>query len=234
MRADAGKKGELFDDWPDRYDRWFETEIGRLVKHYEAELLHELLAPRPGDFLLDVGCGTGIFTESVLAAGAEVLGLDISLPMVAAAANRYRAQRFTPVVGNMLTLPYASGSFDKVYSMTAIEFVDNAQAAVAELQRVTRNGGTVVITTLNRLSPWAERRLKKGEEGHDLFQSMVFRSPAEMRRLAPGGATLKTAIHFDKDENPVQARQIEAHAQRKALETGAFMALSWTKNYEQY
>lgn len=234
MQADPVKKGELFDDWPDRYDRWFETETGRLVKHYEAELLQELLNPCPGDFLLDVGCGTGIFTEAILAAGAEVLGLDISLPMVAAAALRYHDRRFIPVVGNMLTLPYASGSFDKVYSMTAIEFVDNAQAAVAELQRVTRSGGTIVITTLNRLSPWAERRLKKGEEGHDLFQSMVFRSPAEMRRLAPEGATVKTAIHFSKDEDPVQARQIEARAQKEALETGAFLALSWKKNYENY
>ncbi len=231
MQADVNKGRELFDDWPDRYDRWFETEIGRLVKEYETELLHELLDPQPGDLLLDVGCGTGVFTDPILSCGAEVVGLDISFPMISTAAGRFHSQRFFPLAGDMLALPFASGSFDKVYSMTAIEFVDNAEAAVAELQRVTKAGGTVVLTTLNRLSPWAERRLKKGDEGHDLFQSMVFRSPAEMRRLAPDGATVKTVIHFQKNDNPVQARQIETRSQAEGKETGAFLAVSWTNNY---
>ncbi|MEJ2057363.1 MAG: class I SAM-dependent methyltransferase [Desulfofustis sp.] len=229
MQADSNKGRELFDDWPRRYDRWFETETGRLVKHYEAELLHTMLDPRPGDYLLDVGCGTGIFTASILAHRAAVVGLDLSLPMISAAAKRFRAQSFSPMVGNMLALPFASGSFDKVFSMTAIEFVANGQAAVAELERVTKNGGTIVLTTLNRLSPWAERRLKKAEEGHELFKSMIFRSPAEIRRMVPEGAAVKTAIHFQKKEDPVQAQRIEAEAQSMGLETGAFLAVSWTK-----
>lgn len=229
MQPDSNKGRELFDDWPERYERWFETEIGKLVKHYEAEMLHELLDPRPGDYLLDVGCGTGVFTESILAQGAEIVGFDLSLPMVSAAAQRFRAHPFYPMVGNMLALPFASGSFDKVFSMTAIEFVVNGQAAVAELERVTKNGGRIVITTLNRLSPWADRRLEKGEEGHELFKSMIFRSPAEMRRLVPEGASVKTAIHFQKKEQPARAPQVEADAQRKKLETGAFLAVSWKK-----
>jgi len=231
MQAEVNKDGTLFDDWPERYDQWFETPIGKLVRNYEADLLHELLDPKPGEFLLDVGCGTGIFTGSILSSGAEVVGLDISIPMVARAVSRFQGQRFSPLAGNMLSLPFASGSFDKVYSMTALEFVDNAQAAVAELQRVTRTGGIIVLTTLNRLSPWAERRLKAGDEGHELFQSMVFRSPAEIRRLIPKGAKLKTAIHFMKNEDPVRARQIEAQSQAENFETGAFLAVSWIKNY---
>lgn len=230
MQADANKGGRLFDEWPDRYDQWFETPIGQLVREYEAELLHELLDPRPGDFLLDVGCGTGIFTGSILSSGAEVVGLDISIPMLSRARNRFRQQRFRPMAGNMLTLPFANESFDKVYSMTALEFVDNAQGAIGELERVTKAGGLIVMSTLNRLSPWAERRLKAGDEGHELFQSMVFRSPAEIRRLIPSGAKLKTAIHFQKDDDPVRARQIETLSQAENSETGAFLAVSWTKN----
>ncbi|MGI9537494.1 MAG: class I SAM-dependent methyltransferase [Desulfocapsaceae bacterium] len=231
IQADENKGGTLFDEWPDRYDQWFETPIGRLVREYEAELLHELLDPKPGEFLLDVGCGTGIFTGSILSTGAVVVGLDISIPMVARASSRFQRQPFSPLAGNMLTLPFASGSFDKVYSMTALEFVDDAQAAVAELQRVTKAGGNIVLTTLNRHSPWAERRLKAGDEGHELFQSMVFRSPAEIRRLIPEGAKLKTAIHFQKNEDTVRARQIEVQAQADNSETGAFLAVSWMKNH---
>lgn len=222
---------ELFDDWPDRYDQWFTTPIGSLIKEYETQLLLQLLDPQPGEFLLDVGCGTGIFTGSVLSSGAQIIGLDISMPMLARAAGLFKRQQFAPLVGSMLALPFANGSFDKVYSMTALEFVDNAQSAFAELQRVTRTGGSIVVTTLNRLSPWAERRLKKADQGHELFQSMVFRSPTEIRRLAPAGATVKTAIHFEKHEDPVRARQIEARSQAEGSETGAFLAVSWIKNY---
>ena len=224
-------KGGLFDDWPERYDQWFATPIGKLVQEYEAALLQEMLDPQPGELLLDVGCGTGIFTGAVLASGAAVVGLDISIPMVARAGHRFRAERFTPLAGNMLTLPFASGSFDKVYSMTALEFVDNAPAAVAELERVTKAGGVIVMSTLNRLSPWAERRLKAGEQGHELFRSMIFRSPAEIRRLLPADAELKTAIHFEKHEDPVRARRIEARLQAEKAETGAFIAAAWTKNH---
>ena len=143
MQADVNKGGTLFDEWPDRYDQWFETPIGKLVRECEADLLQELLDPKPGEILLDVGCGTGIFTGSILSSGAEVIGLDISIPMLSRAFSRFQKQRFSPLAGNMLTLPFASGSFDKVYSMTALEFVDNAQAAVAELQRVTRSRGNI-------------------------------------------------------------------------------------------
>ncbi len=131
----------------------------------------------------------------------------------------------------MLALPFASGSFDKVYSMTALEFVDNAQAAVADLERVTKGGGGIVLSTLNRLSPWAGRRLRAGDEGHELFKSMTFRSPTEIREVLPADAALKTAIHFMKNEDPVQARKIETRYQGKDPETGAFLAAAWTKNH---
>ena len=223
------QKGGLFDDWPERYDQWFETPIGKLVREYETELLLELLAPQPGELLLDVGCGTGIFTEPILSSDTAVVGLDISMPMLVKAANRFQGKKFIPLTGNMLALPFASGSFDKVYSMTALEFVDNAQAAVAELERVTKGGGVIVMSTLNRLSPWAERRLRAGDEGHELFKSMIFRSPAEIRRLLPAGANLKTAIHFEKNEDPLQAREVEAQCREENAETGAFLAVAWTK-----
>ncbi|MBT8347458.1 MAG: methyltransferase domain-containing protein [Desulfofustis sp.] len=230
MQVGPNKIG-LFDDWPERYDQWFETPIGELVREYEAELLHQLLDPQTGEFILDVGCGTGIFTSPVLSSGAEIVGLDISFPMISRASGRFHGKRFVPLAGNMLALPFANGSFDKVYSMTALEFVDNAQAAVAELERVTKGGGVIVMSTLNRLSPWAERRLRAGEEGHELFKSMVFRSPTEIRELLPADATLKTAIHFMKNEDPVQAREIETRYQAEDAETGAFLAAAWRKNH---
>jgi hypothetical protein len=48
-------RDNLFDDWPDRYDDWFQTPIGSLVKQYECDLLLELLQPLRGETILDVG-----------------------------------------------------------------------------------------------------------------------------------------------------------------------------------
>jgi ubiquinone/menaquinone biosynthesis C-methylase UbiE len=56
----------LFDEWPEKYDQWFETPIGTLVKKYENQLLLDLLQPRRGEMILDVGCGTGVFTLNIL------------------------------------------------------------------------------------------------------------------------------------------------------------------------
>lgn len=233
MQADGTKSGELFDDWPDRYNQWFETPIGRLVKRYEAELLRQMLRPQKNDYLLDVGCGTGVFTRDVLAVGASVVGLDISRPMLSAACKEFNEQIFSPILASMERLPFASGSFDKVYSMTALEFVDNARLAVAELSRVTKTGGVVVLSTLNSLSPWARRRRLKAQQGHSIFENMILRSPDQMRRLVPDGAVIKTAIHFSKDEDPLAVPRIEAEGQAENLDTGAFIAVCWTNTLQK-
>jgi len=223
-------EGELFDDWPEQYDTWFATPIGALVKDYETELLLDMLKPRPKENILDVGCGTGVFTEKVLSFNSRVIGLDISIPMLQSALRKSGDSCFSGTVGDMSRLPFADESFDKVYSMTAMEFVDDASLAIRELDRVTRPGGTVVLTTLNSLGPWAERRKVKAREGHSLFSHMTFRSPEEMMRLAPAASTARTAIHFLKDDDPVYARQKEAQGQAENRDTGAFVALAWNKD----
>ncbi len=219
----------LFDEWPDRYDNWFTTPVGKLVKKYEVELLLEMLTPRQGECILDVGCGTGLFSMDVLSCGARIVGLDISHPMLVRAADKTADNQFAGVVGDMVSLPFPDESFDKVFSMTAIEFVADAKQAVAELNRVVHRGGTVVLTSLNSLSPWADRRGQEAENGHTLFQNITFRSPDELMDLAPGESKLKTAIHFLKSEDPEKAEEIEREGALQGKDTGAFVALTWHK-----
>ena len=221
--------GRLFDEWPEKYDRWFETPIGALVKKYETDLFLDLLQPHPGDSILDVGCGTGVFTLNILAAGAYVTGLDISIPMLKRAEYKTKGYPFRTVAGDMSFLPFADKCFDKVISMTALEFIADGRQAVADLFRVTRKGGVVVVTTLNSLSPWAARRKKAADKGHSLFERMIFRSPDEMRAIAPVEGLVKTAIHFKNDDDPERAPEIEHEGQQGNLDTGAFLAARWEK-----
>ena len=222
-------QSRLFDKWPDRYDDWFQTPIGALVKRYECELLLEFLQPHPGETILDVGCGTGVFSLDILSSGPRIVGLEISQPMLMRARQKAQGYPFLPVIGNMMFLPFADGVFSKTVSVTALEFVQDAAAAIGELFRVTQKGGTIVVTTLNSLSPWAARRKKKAVKGHRLFQKIFFRSPDEMRDIAPVDGVVKTAIHFAKETDPKLVPEIEKEGQALNLDTGAFLAVRWVK-----
>ncbi len=229
MSDDQEVQARLFDEWPEKYDQWFETPIGTLVKKYENQLLLDLLQPRRGEIILDVGCGTGVFTLNILGLGTRVIGLDISQPMLVRASQKTGKYPFRGVAADMISLPFANECFDRVVSMTALEFTADGKGAVSELFRVTRKGGVVVVTTLNSLSPWAIRRKKAADRGHSLFEQMIFRSPDDLRALVPVDGTVKTAIHFLKDDDPQRAPEIERDGQKQGLDTGAFVAARWVK-----
>jgi ubiquinone/menaquinone biosynthesis C-methylase UbiE len=220
---------EIFDDWSEKYDQWFETPMGRLIKGYESELILRMLTPSRGEIVLDAGCGTGVFTTHICETGARVVGLELSRPMLSRAAFKNKGMPFFSVQGDMKRLPFADDSFDKAVSITAIEFMEEAEVAVEEMFRVTRPGGIIVVATLNSLSPWASRREEKGKKGHPIFKHIVFRSPEEMAALSPAQGMIQTAIHFKKDDDLALATEIEIEGRKKGLNTGAFLAARWIK-----
>jgi ubiquinone/menaquinone biosynthesis C-methylase UbiE len=220
----------LFDEWPERYEQWFTTPIGKLVKAKEAELVLRLLDLKPGEKILDAGCGTGIFTLDYLERGAEVVGLDISRPMLRMAGAKAAGYSFDAIRGDMLYLSFKAGAFDRVVSVTALEFIEDGRRAVAELFRVTRPGGRVVVATLNSLSPWAARRRAKTQKGQrHILEQAFFRSPEELLACSPLKGLAETCIHFQKDDAPDQALVIEEQGRSRSWNTGAFVAACWDK-----
>jgi ubiquinone/menaquinone biosynthesis C-methylase UbiE len=220
---------EIFDPWSEKYDQWFETPMGRLVKCYEGQLILRMLKPSRGDFILDAGCGTGVFTVHILERDARVVGLELSRPMLTRSMFKSKGRRFISVQGDMRNLPFADGSFDRAVSITAIEFIENAKVAVEEIFRVTKPGGTIVVATLNSLSPWADRRKEAGKKGHPIFRHALFRSPEEIAGLSPVKGLVQTAIHFQKTDDLDLAQKIESEGRERGLNTGAFLAARWIK-----
>lgn len=203
--------------------------MGALVKKYESELLLDLLRPKHKEIILDAGCGTGVFTLDILSSGPHVIGLDISLPMLIRAGQKAKGYPFQILLGDILSLPFPENFFDRVVSVTALEFITDAKGAIRELFRVTKKRGCIVVATLNSLSPWASRRKAEVKKRHPLFEKAIFRSPDELLSLVSVEGIVRTAIHFQKEDAPESVPEIEREGRLGGLNTGAFVAARWIK-----
>lgn len=110
--------------------------------------------PRPGERILDLAAGTGTSSAPFAAAGAHVVPCDFSLGMLAAGKARRPDLAFT--AGDALRLPFADGSFDAVTISFGLRNVARTTDALAELLRVTRPGGRLVVCEFSTptFRPW--------------------------------------------------------------------------------
>ncbi len=136
---------------PRQYDdlagEWWRPGGAFEILHWLAESRARLVPPasRPGAVLADVGCGAGLLAPHVRGRGYRHVGVDLTRSALAQAADR----GVVPVNGDAGALPLADGAADVVVAGELLEHVPDLPAAVAELCRVLRPGGLLVLDTLN-------------------------------------------------------------------------------------
>jgi SAM-dependent methyltransferase len=112
-------------------------------------LVHDALGAAAGERILDVGCGPGFYVAEILERvgdGGRVAGVDSSPAMLALAARRVAAHENVELrEGGATALPFPDASFDAALSVQVLEYVDDVSAAIAELHRVIRPGGRLVV-----------------------------------------------------------------------------------------
>ena len=101
----------------------------------------DLLAPQPGERILDAGCGTGQLTNEIAQSGARVLGVDSSETMIGQARSNYPALEFSRA--DVRELPFR-GEFDAVFSNAVLHWVKEADEAAAGVARALKRGGRFV------------------------------------------------------------------------------------------
>lgn len=142
------------DRWSALYD---EEEDPRRAYNFvvRRERVKELCADaaRPGARVLDIGCGTAIMAPYFLAKDCEYHGCDISPQMIDTARARVSSDRASFSVGDIEAgLDFPDGHFDVVVGLGLLEYLDDPGPAAAEMARLTRPGGAIIVSTPCRRS----------------------------------------------------------------------------------
>ena len=103
----------------------------------------KIIDPRPGMKILDLAAGTGSSSEPLAKAGADVIPADFSEGMLAAGRKARPTLAFTKA--DALNLPFKDGEFDLVTISFGLRNTQNTERALAEMLRVTKSGGQIVI-----------------------------------------------------------------------------------------
>jgi SAM-dependent methyltransferase len=128
---------------------WMSGDYGHFAKYLEPGALDFLarLAVAPGTRMLDVACGAGQIAIPAARAGARVTGVDIASNLIEQARERAAAEgvevRFDE--GDAEMLPYGDAEFDLVVSLIGAMFAPRPESVAAELVRVCRPGGRIVM-----------------------------------------------------------------------------------------
>lgn len=105
-----------------------------------------------GKRVLEIGCGRGLFARYLADQGAELVAADFSPAAIAHARVRLQSHHADVIVADVQAIPFADGTFDVVISQETLEHVPDPDKGLAELVRVTKLGGTLIVTTPNYMN----------------------------------------------------------------------------------
>lgn len=149
------------------------------------DVFRDWLAPRPGLRWIDIGCGSGAFTELLIdrCAPAEVYGIDPSAEQLAFARARSGARMVAFGHGDAMALPFPENRFDAAVMALVIFFVPDPVKGVAEMVRVVVPGGLVATYAWDMPGGGFPMGLVQAE-----MRTMGLNPPlpAELRRIADG------------------------------------------------
>jgi demethylmenaquinone methyltransferase / 2-methoxy-6-polyprenyl-1,4-benzoquinol methylase len=138
---------ELFAPLPDRYDRLAELLSLGQNRRWRRAMVDRIVPTHPG-LVLDVASGpAGVALELADRTGARVVGIDLTLDMLRQGRRtvdaRGKADQIQLVAGRAEQMPFADGTFDALTFTYLLRYVDDPQATLTELARVTKPGATV-------------------------------------------------------------------------------------------
>ena len=150
-RADLNKEPDdvsgMFDQVAPGYDRTNAVlSVGNTVLWRIATA--RAVDPKPGERILDIACGTGTSTLPLAKSGATVVGVDFSPEMIAEAGRKHPRIEFRQA--DAMKLPFGDDEFDAVTISFGLRNVQDPKQALAEMYRVLKPGGRLVICEFSK------------------------------------------------------------------------------------
>ncbi|PSQ25653.1 SAM-dependent methyltransferase [Halobacteriales archaeon QS_9_68_17] len=141
-------------DVAEEYEEKRFSRGGRLIDRREKEAVLDTVGPVDGKQILEIACGTGRFTVMLAERGADVVGLDISGPMLQQGREKARSagveDKLEFMRGDAGRLPFPDDHFDTVFAMRFFHLADTPAAFLSEMRRVSKD--QVFFDTFNRFS----------------------------------------------------------------------------------
>lgn len=190
------------------YDDYYNTDFGKQVDIIEKDIIKTLMSDITRGKMLELGCGTGHWTEFFLKEGFELTASDISEPMLELARTKGLNAKF--IKGDSVKLPFADESFRVVASITMLEFVQNKDAVIREIYRVLKPGGYLILGCIN-----ASSILGKNKESDEVFKDAKLLTYSELTHKLHlfGAAKYGFGVYLTSDfrivDNELEANAVE-------------------------
>lgn len=159
-----------------------------------------ILAPQPGENVLEVGCGLGADARELAGAvgpGGRVTAVDVSEAMLDAARERHDGSNVTYERADVTALPYADGTFDVIRIERVLQHVPDVEKACAEMARVLKPGGRVLVLDTD----WASLVADVGDDAlaervltHGRDRMIQPRAARHLRRLLAGAGLADVSL----------------------------------------
>ncbi|MBI3585224.1 MAG: methyltransferase domain-containing protein [Nitrospinae bacterium] len=168
----------------DEYDSWYYTKKGKYISGLEKRVLLKMIQLSAISYqssAIDIGCGTGYFTQFLGNYCRSVVGVDTSMDMIKYAMIKYKDSNIKYLIANAESLPFKERSFDISVSVTAVNFFKNPARAVSESVRISRK--KIFLGVLNRWSMLSFFKKLKGIFKDTSYSDACFYSQREITNI---------------------------------------------------
>ncbi len=151
---------EYWSRFPDTYDKKMEYVVGKELRDVIIKELNRL--PELGE-LVELGCGTGIFTETIVLKTKSMFATDLSDNLLGVARTRIgNHPKVTIQKENCMATSFPSETLDSVFMANLIHVVESPNALLRECYRILRKSGTLVIVTFTNHGMRLWEKIKMG------------------------------------------------------------------------
>ncbi|MCF6240957.1 MAG: class I SAM-dependent methyltransferase [Bacteroidales bacterium] len=198
-----------------QYDDYYQSDFGKKIDELEKAIIEKFLKNLSIKEILEIGCGTGHWTEFFVQKGFSVKAMDISDKMLAVAKSKNMKNTYF-FQGDALNLSIENESVENIIAITSLEFTGNQQKAFDEIYRILKPRGYFICAGLNETSEfWKDKK-----------EDIVYKNANFLNKT-------KLQEQFSKFGNPVLRAAViientvfcdEKYSEDEKLNKGAFIA----------